>query len=320
MRCTRRIATLLLAATLLGSVCTESSLAEPGLQRRERNTLQQRLTRSVDSSSITNSSIDVHSPTSASSTELISNDWRDKINGDNYWPSDLANELRKIHHNDQATQARLRAQLATQMINSRIYTFNRAGIGGLTHYIPGIDLTNHRAAVDLLRGPDAPTSDRGEVFINWAWSLRTGACEEHSAIMAHVLHQVTNLDVKVIKSSAGHSFVAVGLAPGSDPDRPWTWGSNAFIADSWLDEIQTPQQAWSEQWIFADGKAYSMDLTAKENKTMRAWVDYFRNKGPQYVLDHWEQVKARIPAALMNADGTIKSKPGVDIPPQGWVR
>jgi hypothetical protein len=294
--------------------------AGPGLQRREATTLERRSeapdVKSVDRTSTSDPATRLNPNASKPETPP---DWRDEIGGDNYWPSDVVKELRHVNKVDKTQEAIDRAKLANDMINARISTFNN-GTGVVTHYVPGIDGTKHRAAVDLLRGDGAPTEANGEQFVNWAWSLRTGACEEHSNIMASLLRKSTKLPVKILKSSAGHSFVVVGMAPGADPDRPWTWGKEAFVADSWLGKVMTPQEAWGEKYIFQNGAAHTFDQSVSKSPEIRKWADTFRAKGPAYVKARMKEVQARLPAELINADGTIKEIPGTDAPPKDWLK
>lgn len=242
--------------------------------------------------------------------------WRERINDIDFFLKHVIAELKKITDPDPAKQARLRADLANEMINARITTFNSAW-GTIRQTFPFWDLGNLKGRVDVVRGPKSP--EGGAALCRLAWAYKAGACEEHGNLMSYVLTEsgVPKDKVKILRSaigSSGHVYVGVWLKDGYDPDRPWTWGDKAFVADSWMGSNYTPQQAWHQKWIFNNGNS---DASPGKGHGSRHWYRTFHERGQAFITSRPDQFQNLIPPDMRQGDKLI---PGANQPPPGWLK
>jgi hypothetical protein len=75
----------------------------------------------------------------------------------------------------------------------------------------------------------------------------------------------------------------VNLPPGADPDIPWTWGKDAFIADSWQGGIVSPLESWETKIYFNSGKAFVAPGAALST---REKLQKMAERGEAYIKQH----------------------------------
>ncbi|HEY6342937.1 MAG TPA: hypothetical protein VIY49_15700 [Bryobacteraceae bacterium] len=97
------------------------------------------------------------------------------------------------------------------------------------------------------------------------WEAGMGVCDPQATLM-QVLLTDSGVASTILRRDGtnGHAFPVVGLDKGADPDNPWTWGSNAFVPDSWQGEtISGPQNIWDNGEIFNGGTYHVYDGRVK---------------------------------------------------------
>jgi hypothetical protein len=210
-----------------------------------------------------------------------------------------------ITASDPAEQNRRRATFIAKAIHSRVQNQNQ-----------------DRKKADLVT--DREDAKTMTVFDPW-W-IGAGYCRHHAALLIAMCKAAGVAGVKSLMSGVavpgeapGHEFPVVNLPPGADLDRPWTWGKDALVVDSWNGEILTPQQVWKHFHYFVAGSAnckvgdygWSSLSEQKSAMTSREAYQYFesnpdKKSNPSYL----KLVPADI-RANPNAPGALR-------PPDSW--
>jgi hypothetical protein len=160
--------------------------------------------------------------------------------------------------------------------------------------------------------------DRGESLARAAWDAGGGRCAEHGDLMTYLLREAGERAI-VLSSTAGHAFPLVNYADGFDPDNPWTWGPHAFIADTWLENawghvgfIDDPEDAWDDNWIFADG---TKDVSSgNEPLSTRQYMRVFMERGRAFIESRCEKYRPVL-TSYLRYPADIQAEIGLN-PPQ----
>ena len=136
-----------------------------------------------------------------------------------------------------------------------------------------------------------------------------GACEEHAAIMQTILKAAGVENVVTLRSDSPHAFVVVNLAPGADPDLPWTWGADTLIPDTWIGDQFNPEKAWRSRYIFGNGKYFVS--SGKERLTTREKFWQFLDRSEDFLRQHCQEYKRLYEQTIKNNTYPVDKK-------QGW--
>ena len=151
-------------------------------------------------------------------------------------PAEVIQEALKIEHDDETEQNRRRAIFISKSIHARVDN----------------QLKSEKCE-ETAKYDSTPKDDPYN-----AWWIGGGFCRHHARLVVDMCTAAKVKGVRSVSSSAvvthrflfkqaekvaGHEFPVVNMAPDADLDRPWTWGPNALIVDSWSGKILTPAQA-----------------------------------------------------------------------------
>lgn len=224
-------------------------------------------------------------------------------------------QVQQITNPDPRMQDRLRAAEAMRIVHNRLLTTNDAS-GLLFNTLP-VDFWNN-----INGGGKTKTRDEfieymrntpGWDVVKGAWAAKAGRCNEHAAVMAAIL-KGAGVNVTVLESDreGGHAFPVVDLAPGADPDVPWTWGKDAVVYDSWSGSATNrPGDLWAQDIYF--GKGAHHVWSSKTRKPTRALIADMVARGSDYVKAHCDEYK-KLMAKLQNAPPEARLIHGYNAP------
>ena len=193
-------------------------------------------------------------------------------------------QVKAVTDPDPAKQDRKRAEAALTIVQARVKVLNDVS-GTFLQTIP-IDVWNQAfggsTILDRAKVMDEARK-KGWDLARVAWIIQGGQCDEHASLMKHILNGAGVRNVTILRSNSPHAFPVVGLAAGADPDIPWTWGKDAFIADSWYGGIVAPTESWDQKIYFDSGKAFVAPGAAMST---REKLQKMAERGEAYIKEH----------------------------------